>query len=123
MKNQTMKTSPQSKAEKVIHEIASTVTFERPIRWFGLWLDRKIKRDVYVLQEGEIISSGFAFHQQRIAVQDIRTWQEIYIGGGVPFVCIRLANGKALDWTDRYEHLFRILREIAPEEELPYENI
>ena len=85
---------------------------------FHYWLDRKLGVDAYELHGEEIVSRGFP--RQRIRFQDIRTWQGFYIGGGVPSICIQFADGRKVDYSDKYEHLFHILHEIAADREQPF---
>jgi hypothetical protein len=106
--------------EDIIRKISGIVTLRDPVRRFERWLDHKLKNDVFQLQEGVIVSGRGHRPDQRIAVRDIRGWQEIYIGGGVPFIYIQLLDGRTIDWQDKYEHLFHILREVAPDREQPF---
>jgi hypothetical protein len=106
--------------ENIIQKIAGIVTFRGPVRRFERWLDHKLKNHVFKLQDGVIVSGRGRRPDQRIAVRDIRAWQEIYIGGGIPFICIQLLDGRTIDWDDKYEHLLHILREIAPDREQPF---
>ena len=75
---------------------------------FHLWLDRKLRVDAYELRGDEIVATGLP--KRRIRLQDVRTWQSFYIGGGVPSVCVEFSE----------EHLFDILHEIAKNRELPF---
>ena len=49
MKDLVMKSAAPIKLPKddIIHKIASVVTFSGPIRRMGLWLERKLKIDLY----------------------------------------------------------------------------
>lgn len=82
------------------------------------WFDKKMRVDAYELRGDEIVAPGFP--KRRIKLRDVRTWQSFYIGGGVPSVCVEFADGGKIGYSDKYEHLFRILHEIAEDRELPF---
>ncbi len=85
---------------------------------FHRWLDRALRVDAYELRGEEIVSTGLP--RRCIKPADIRAWRSYYIGGGVPSVEIAFADGQTVDYTDKQEHLFRILHEIAAARELPF---
>ena len=85
---------------------------------FHRWLDRKLRIDAYELRGDEIIATGLP--RRRIRVPILRTWQSFYIGGGSPSICVEFEDGRKVDYSDRYEQLFHILREVAAEKELPF---
>ncbi len=82
------------------------------------WLDRKLRIDAYELRGDEIVSTRLP--KRRINARDIRKWRSYYIGGGVPSVEITFIDGRTADYTDKQEHLFQILHEIARDRELPF---
>jgi hypothetical protein len=85
---------------------------------FHRWLDRKLRIDAYELRGDEVIAAGLP--RQRIRLPELRTWQSFYIGGGSPSVCVQFADGRKVDYSDRYEHLHTILHEVAADRELPF---
>jgi hypothetical protein len=105
----------------IISKIAGFVTFSGPIRRLGLWLEHKFKIDLYELHGDEVVSVR---HQtQRFKVQDVRTWQQVFICFGVPLIVIKFANEQTMELSDKHEHLIRILQQVAPEKELPWKAI
>ncbi|MGA3268966.1 MAG: hypothetical protein ABSE16_19375 [Verrucomicrobiota bacterium] len=85
---------------------------------FHLWLDRNLRVDAYELHGDEIVATGLP--KRRIRLQDVRTWQPFYIGGGIPSICIEYSDGRRAEYSDKHEHLFRILHEIAKDRELAF---
>ena len=85
---------------------------------FNKWFDQKMRVDAYELRGDEIVSTGLP--KRRIKLQNVRTWQSFYIGGDVPSICVEYADGRKIDYRDKYEHLFRILHGIAKDRELPF---
>ena len=59
----------------------------------------------YELRDEEIAFTRLR-RKQSIWLQDIRTWQEIYIGGGIPFICIHFIDGRKADFNDPHEQLY-----------------
>jgi hypothetical protein len=104
----------------IIQKIAAFVTLQGPIRRIERWVDCKLKNYSFELKDGVLISGKGCRVNQRIAVSDIRAWQEIWIGGGLPFICIELVNGTTLDWHDKYGTLFNLLHAVAEEKERPF---
>ena len=82
------------------------------------WLDRKLKVDAYELRGDEIFATGLP--RRRIRLQDIRTWQSYYIGGGAHSISVELLDGRKVDFSDRFEDMYHILHEIAKDRELPF---
>jgi hypothetical protein len=85
---------------------------------FHRWLERKLRVDTYELRGDEIISTGL--RQRRVRLQDIQSWRSYFIGGGVLSVEVQLANGERVDFSDRHEQAYEILRRQAPDRELPF---
>ena len=85
---------------------------------FHHWLNHKLRVDAYELSGGEILSKGLP--RRRIRLDEIRTWQSYYVGGGVPSICFKFNNGQTIDCSDRYEQLYTILHKIAADRELPF---
>jgi len=75
--------------------------------------------ETYELCGDEIVSTAL-FRKKCIRINDINTWQEIYIGGGVPFICIHFADGRKVDFDDEHEELFGILRQVAADKKMPF---
>jgi hypothetical protein len=107
----------------VIERIADFVTLQGPIRRMERWVDRKLKNYSFELKDDVIISGRGSRSNQRIAVREIRAWQEIWIGGGIPFICIELVDGTQVDWPDKYGSLFAILHNVAGDRERPFAYI
>jgi hypothetical protein len=107
----------------VIQKIADLVTLQGPIRRMERWIDYKLKNYTFELTDGVIVSGRGSRPHQRIAVKEIRAWQEIWIGGGVPFICIEVEDGTRVDWADKYGCLFAILQKVAGDKELPFAYI
>jgi hypothetical protein len=72
------------------------------------------------LKDGFIVSGKGRRPDQRVNIGHIRAWQEIWISGGVPFICIQLHDGTSVDWNDKYGSLFEILRVVAEDKEQPF---
>jgi hypothetical protein len=112
--------TPATKAEPakegMIDRIVAIVTLRGPMRRFDGWLGRKHNIDFYRLEGDKVIAP----RGRRFNVQDIRTWQEVFIGMGVPLIVTEFSDGRRADWSDKYAHLFTILRRVAPEKELPF---
>lgn len=104
----------------IIEKIVGIVTLRGPVQRMERWLNRKLKNYSFELKDRVIISGKGKRPNQRIAVRDIRAWQEIWIGGGVPFICIELVDGRTVDWEDKYGTLLDILRGVAEEKERPF---
>jgi hypothetical protein len=85
---------------------------------FHRWLDRKLRVDAYVLRGEEIVATGLP--RRRIRLADIKSWRSFYIGGGVPSICVEFVDGPSIDYSDKHEHLFHILHELATDKELPF---
>jgi hypothetical protein len=85
---------------------------------FHRWLERKLRIDAYELRGNEVVATGLP--RRRIRLPHLRTWQSFYIGGGSPSVCVEFADGRKVDYSDRYEHLYKILHEVAADRELPF---
>lgn len=85
---------------------------------FHRWLDKKLRIDGYEMRDGEIVTTGIL--TRRIPLAGIRSWQSFYIGGGTLSIRVEFADGRKLDYSDRYEQLLNILRGVAAEKELPF---
>lgn len=82
---------------------------------FHIWLDRKLRVDAYQLRDDKVVTASWPRRSVKLA--EIRTWQGIYIGGGVPSICVEFAGGRKTDFSDRFEQLFRIFQKTAPDKE------
>jgi hypothetical protein len=118
-----MKPTAPIKLQKkdIIQKIAGIVTFSGPIRRLGLWLEHKLKIDLYELRGDEVVS--VRHRTQRFNVPDVRTWQQVFICFGVPLIVINFADERTVELSDKHEHLIRILQQVAPEKELPWKAI
>jgi hypothetical protein len=85
---------------------------------FHQWVDQKLRVDAYELRGDEIVATGLP--RQRFRLGDIRTWQSVYIGGGVPSICVEFADGRKIDYSDKHEQLFHILHQAVADRELPF---
>lgn len=88
----------------------------------GRWLNRKFsKLDTYE-SHGDLIIPGRGEAPQ-FKVQDVLTWQQIFIDFGVPVIVVKFADGRAVELSDKHEELLHILQQIAPEKELPWKAV
>jgi len=69
---------------------------------------------------GDKIFSIRLFRNRYIRLQDIHSWQEIYIGGGVPSIRIQSVDGRKADWDDEKKQLYNILRSTAQDQQMPF---
>lgn len=90
-----------------------------PMSRLGRWLDHRLfKIDVYELRGEEIVSAKR--RTPRFKVQDISTWQQVFICFGVPLIVIKFADGRSVELSDKHEDLIRILERVVPEKELSW---
>jgi hypothetical protein len=83
------------------------------------WLNHMWRVDEYDLCGNEIVSKDRRSRTRRIRYEDIRTWQEVYIGGGYPYIDITFVDGSRASCGDMYEHLFHVLQMLVPEKQEP----
>lgn len=88
----------------------------------GRWIEHNIFRsDAYKEIGGYVVS--VKHNSQKFRIQDVFSWQQIFICFGVPFVNIKLSDGLIIELSDKHEDLVRILQKSAPEKELPWKAI
>ena len=90
------------------------------------WLDRKLGVDAYELRGDEIVCKHFIQRFSpwcRMPVRDISSWRESCVGGMGCSTDIKFADGRFLPMGDRYGQLVRILRQVAPTKELPFDIV
>jgi hypothetical protein len=92
---------------------------QAPLHRFRVWLARRLKIGVYELRENEIVSGRGRRPQDRVRVDDIKTWR---IRGEmvVDIIVIELIDGRVLNWLDEYDDLIAILRAVAADRERPW---
>ena len=81
------------------------------------WVDHRLRIGVYGLRGNELLACRGRRNPERLAVEAIRKWQ---IAGemGFDIVVIELADGRVVNWIDRYDDLIGILRQVAADREL-----
>lgn len=112
----------QFRKKDIVERIADVVMLRRPISRLGRWLDYNLlKHDVYQLQGNEILPA--TRWASRFKIQDVCTWQQIFISFGVPLIAIKFADGRTVEFSDRHEDLLRILQRTLPAKEIPWEAL
>jgi hypothetical protein len=86
-------------------------------RKFMRWLERGLLRGSYELVGDEVIPGGQP--DQRIRVQDVRSWQLVYWGTGVWEIKIQTADGQASKWEDTHGDFLAIMRRMSADKEEP----
>lgn len=103
----------------IIEKIVDVVFLRGPMSRLGRRLEHKLfKVDVYELQGDEVVP--YWRRTPRFKVQDVGTWQQVFICFGVPLIIIKFADGRTLELSDKHEDLLHILQRTAPERELPW---
>ncbi|MBI4557405.1 MAG: hypothetical protein HY706_07475 [Candidatus Hydrogenedentes bacterium] len=106
----------------IIEKIVDVVFLRGPMTRLGRWLDHELfKIDVYKLRDDEVVPGGR--RQPRFKVQDVSTWQQVFICFGVPLIVIKFADGRTVELSDKHEDLLHILQHAVPERELPWKAV
>lgn len=95
------------------------VTLQEPINRLSRWLDHKLRIDVFELRGPEIVSGTGRRPESCIKVSDICAWQ-IQREMGMDFIALELTDRRSVTWVDKYDDLIAILRQVAPDKELPW---
>ena len=112
----------QLRKRDIIEKIVDVVFLRGPMTQLGRWLDHKLFRiDVYELRDDEVVPGRR--REPRFKVQDVTTWQQVFICFGVPLIVIKFADGRTVELSDKHEDLLRILQRTAPEKELPWKAV
>ena len=86
------------------------------------WIEQKLaKIDVYELRGDEVVPGRR--REPRFKVQDVSTWQQVFICFGVPLIVIKFADGRTVELSDKHEDLLHILQQTIPEKELPWKAV
>lgn len=103
-------------------ELKNHDTVRDPLTRLKRWIERNVfKMDVYELRGDEVVPGRSS--SPLFKVQNVSSWQQVYICFGVPFIVIVLADGQTLELSDQYEDLRNILERVVPEKELPWTAI
>ena len=112
----------QFRKKDIIEKIADAVLLRGPMSRLGHWLDYKLfKIDVYELKGDEVVP--YRRHTPRFNIHEVSTWQQVFIGFGMPLIIVTFADGRTLELSDKHEDVLRILQRIIPERELPWKAI
>ena len=118
-----MKTNPPMHLRKkdIIEKIVDVVFLRGPMSRLGHWLEHKLfKVDVYELQGDEVVP--YWRRMPRFKVQDVGTWQQVFICFGVPLIVIKFADGRTLELSDKHEDLLHILQRTGSRERVAVEG-
>ena len=104
------------------HRNADVPIVRHPMPRLARWIERNIfKIDVYELRDDEVVPARP--REPHFKVQDVSSWQQVFICLGVPVIIIRLNDGRRLELSDKHEDLRHILQGVAAERELPWNAI
>lgn len=110
------------KRKDIIERIVDVVFLRGPMTRLGHWLNHRLFRiDVYELQDDEIVAGRR--REPRFKVQDVSTWQQVFICFGVPVIVIKFADVRTVELSDKHEDLLHILQRAIPERELPWKAL
>lgn len=97
-------------------------TVRHPVTRLKRWIERNVfKIDVYELRGDEVVPARP--RAPRFKVQDVSSWQQVFICLGVPVIVIVLADGQKLELSDKHEDLRNILQGVVANKELPWNAI
>jgi len=86
------------------------------------WFERNVlKIDAYELRVDEVVS--LRTRASVFNINDVYTWQQLFICIGVPYIEIILTGGQKLELSDKHEDLRYVLQAVAASNELPWNAI
>jgi hypothetical protein len=112
----------QLEKKNILGKIVDVIILRGLMSRLGHWLDYKLfKNDVYELLGDEVVPNRR--QTPRFKVNEVSTWQQVFISFGVPLIIIKFADGRTLELSDRHEDVLHILQRTIPERELPWKAI
>lgn len=103
-------------------QVNNNNAMHHPVTRLKRWIERKVlKIDVYELRGDEVVPARP--RDPRFKVQDVSSWQQVFVCLGVPVIVIALTDGRKLELSDKHEDLRSILQGVVASKELPWNAI
>src|SRR6267154_2226606 len=96
------KPSKQLGNRSIVAQVVDFMLLRGPISRLARLLEHAVfKIDVYEVWGDEVVR--WRRRTPRFKLQEVSAWRQIFIGFGVPLVVVKLADGRTLELSDKYE--------------------